>query len=245
MIDLLGLLIFLRLEPFVSRPHLWSSLLSDHQQSFQSIFKQLALRHTKQFVRDELRLPVQQRYVITMPFTPIEEQHYQSLFQQMCEDCGLDRQGNPLRDDWDPEEHRVVEQMRTWLIRLRQTALHPDVGGRNRRAFGHKQGPLRTVDDVLAAMLEQSEISLRFDQRALLLSKLKRGQTFENSPEVKRALNIWTEVLHEANCLVTECRQQLQSEILVGCADGKVADSSSDTSDISETDNQGSKEKER
>lgn len=131
----------------------------------------------------------------------------------------MDTYGNPLRDDWDPDDPTIVEQMRLWLVRLRQTALHPEVGGRNRRALGHKQGPLRTVNDVLAAMLEQSEISIRTDQRALLLSKLKRGQTFENGPEVKQALSIWTEVLIEANETVAACRQQLEKELLTNHGD--------------------------
>jgi E3 ubiquitin-protein ligase SHPRH len=180
-----------------------------------------------------------------MPFTPVEEQHYQSLFQQMCEDCGVDLKGNPIREDWDPEEPGVIEQMRTWLVRLRQTALHPEVGGRNRRALGHKQGPLRTVDDVLAAMLEQSETGIRADQRALLLSKLKRGQTLENGPEVKQALAIWTEVFQEATEMVSECRQQLHNEIFASGVEGELAGSSSDTEHPSDSDTQRPNDDER
>jgi E3 ubiquitin-protein ligase SHPRH len=180
-----------------------------------------------------------------MPFTPVEEQHYQSLFQQMCEDCGVDNKGNPISEDWDPEEPGVIEQMRTWLVRLRQTALHPEVGGRNRRALGRKQGPLRTVDDVLAAMLEQSEISIRVDQRALLLSKLKRGQTYENGPEVKRALVIWTDVLQEASEMVSECRQQLFNEIIANTVDGEAASGSNGMGDSSESDTQNSNDENR
>lgn len=180
-----------------------------------------------------------------MPFTPVEEQHYQSLFQQMCEDCGVDANGNPIREDWDPEDPGTIEQMRTWLVRLRQTALHPEVGGRNRRALGHKQGPLRTVDDVLAAMLEQSEISIRTDQRALLLSKLKRGQALENGPDVKQALAIWTEVLQEASEMVSECRQQLHNEIIASGVDGEVVGSTNATWETLETDAQRSDSDER
>jgi E3 ubiquitin-protein ligase SHPRH len=180
-----------------------------------------------------------------MPFTPVEEQHYQSLFQQMCEDCGFDIKGSPVSEDWDPEDPGHIEKMRSWLVRLRQTALHPEVGGRNRRALGRKQGPLRTVDDVLAAMLEQSEISIRSDQRALLLSKLKRGQAFENGPEVKHALEIWTEVLEEATEIVSECRQQLHDEVIAHGVDGEAGASGSETGDSSENDTQKSKDANR
>ena len=71
--DLLGLLIFLRFEPFASTKHIWQSLITSNKHEFRKLFKWLALRHSKQCVRDELKLPAQRRYVITMPFTPIEE----------------------------------------------------------------------------------------------------------------------------------------------------------------------------
>ena len=181
--------------------------------AFQTLFKHIALRHTKGIVRDELQLPPQKRYVITMPFTPVEEQHYQSLFQQMCDECGVDLQGGPLADDWDPTRVRTIERMRAWLSRLRQSALHPEIGVKNRRALGRKDGPLRTVEEVLETMLEQAELTVRSDQRTLYLTRLKRGQTLENSPRVKEALEIWKSVLTDADAGVLVCREQLQSEI--------------------------------
>jgi len=216
--DLLGLLVFLRYEPYASIKHIWSSLISSHKNEFRRLFGSLALRHSKQSVRDELKLPDQRRYVITMPFTPIEEQHYQELFNQMCEESGLDTQGAPLIDTWDPDE--VSDVMRRWLVRLRQTVLHPEVGGRNRRALGHKDGPLRTVDQVLDVMMDQTDVSIRADQRTLLTSKLKRGQLFENSPRVKESLQIWTEAVAEALSMVAECREQLRQEQSKILADG-------------------------
>jgi E3 ubiquitin-protein ligase SHPRH len=209
--DLLGLLIFLRYEPYASTKHVWSSLISSHKPEFRRLFSTLALRHSKRSVREELKLPAQRRYVITMPFTPIEEQHYQELFSQMCEESGLDNEGAPLTDDWDP--NLVAEHMRRWLVRLRQTALHPEVGGRNRRALGHNDGPLRTVDQVLDVMMEQTDVAIRTDQRMILASKLKRGQLYENSPKVKTALEIWDEAAKEASEVVEECREQLRLEI--------------------------------
>jgi E3 ubiquitin-protein ligase SHPRH len=216
--DLLGLLVFLRCEPYASIKHVWSSLVSSHKNEFRKLFGSLALRHSKRSVREELKLPAQRRYVITMPFTPIEEQHYQELFNQMCEESGLDAQGAPLTDTWNPDE--VSDVMRRWLVRLRQTVLHPEVGGRNRRALGHKDGPLRTVDQVLDVMMDHTDVSIRADQRALLTSELKRGQLFENSPRVQEALNIWEEAAKEASIIVKECREQLRLEQEKALADG-------------------------
>jgi len=47
-------------------------------------------------------------------------------------------------------------------------------------------------------MMENTDMSIRTDQRAMLVSKLKRGQLFENSPRVREALHIWQEVVQEA-----------------------------------------------
>ncbi len=135
----------------------------------------------------------------------------------MGEEVGLDSQGAPVSEDWDPEV--VSDVIRRWLVRLRQTALHPEVGGRNRRALGHKDGPLRTVDEVLTTMMENTDVSIRADQRTLLTTKLKRGQLFENSPRVKEALTIWIEAAEEAKSIVEECRRQLEQELAKAVAE--------------------------
>lgn len=118
-----------------------------------------------------------------------------------------------MRDDWDPDDPGVLEAMRTALDRLRQTALHPEVGTRNRRALGHRNGPMRTVAEVLDVMIDQSELAIRTDQRALLMSRLTRGQLMENSPRVKDALEIWRGVLNVSDEIVAECRNNLKKEI--------------------------------
>lgn len=229
--DLRGLLLFLRYEPFASNISAWNALLNSHQDGFRRLFNQLSLRHSKRLVRHEIDIPAQKRYVITMPFTAVEEQHYQSLFREVVDACGLDTHGNPIRDDWDPEDPGVLEAMRTALDRLRQTALHPEVGHRNRRALGHRKGPMRTVAEVLDVMIEQSEVAIRTDQRALLSAKLTRGQLLENSPRVKTALEIWKGVLETIDTIVEDCREKLQFEIEVAKSSGGRAAAEDDAND--------------
>ncbi|AEO56866.1 hypothetical protein MYCTH_2125853 [Thermothelomyces thermophilus ATCC 42464] len=171
------------------------------------------MRHSKSLVRSEIAIPPQKRYVITMPFTAVEEQHYQSLFEELAETCGLDGRGNPLQGDWDPEDPAVQRAMRVALDRLRQTVLHPEVGNRNRRALGHKAGPMRTVTEVLDAMLEQSESAMRTDQRSLLSTTLVKGQIFACQKRVHDALAVWREVLAKSTELVDESRAQLDREV--------------------------------
>lgn len=211
--DLFGLLLFLRYEPYCLSTLLWNKLVTAHRAAFQQVIGRIALRHTKNQVRAEIRIPNQKRVVINVPFTPVEEQHYTHLFQQMCDDCNLDLAGSPLKIDWNPDCPTLIEKMRTWLTRLRQTCLHPQVGVRNRRALGSGDGPLRTVDEVLTVMIEQNETSIRVEERAVVTSQIRRGQILENANQSQAALEIWLRALQQSRKMVRECRLQNAAEI--------------------------------
>ena len=207
--DLFGLLLFLHYGPYCFSNPLWKRLYSRFGSVLVDIIGTIALRHSKDRVRHELRLPPQKRIVITTPFTAIEEQHYGQLFENMSIECGLDASGAPLRGDWDPDDPRVVERMRSWLNRLRQTCLHPEVGGSSRRALG-ASGPLRTVDEVLEVMIESNDALIRSEERILLLSQLRRGQLLENAKRRQEALDLWQKTLEYSTKLVEESREQFR-----------------------------------
>lgn len=178
------------------------------------------MRHTKALVRSEISIPPQHRYVITMPFTAVEEQHYQSLFQELAASCGLDTQGMPITEDWDPEDPAVQSAMRVALDRLRQTALHPDVGNRNRRALGLKANAMRTVAEVLDAMLEQSKGAQRTGQRALLQCGISKGLILAGLQRTDEALVVWEEIREKSTAIVDECRQDLERETEMAAKSG-------------------------
>lgn len=192
---------------------MWNLLTTLDKASFRSLFHLISMRHSKGLVRNEIDIPPQRRYVISMPFTAVEEQYYQSLFEELAETCGLDPRGHPIEADWDPEDPAVQSAMRMALDRLRQTVLHPEVGNRNRRALGQKIGPMRTVAEVLDAMLEQTDGAMRTDQRNLLSTRVMRGQVLACQKKVQDALSVWQEVLAKSTKMVSECRTHLDHEI--------------------------------
>ena len=177
------------------------------------LFNRILLRHTKRAVRAELELPAQNRYVVTMPFTAIEEQHYRSQFEALTRNFGLDTNGAPLSPVWDPEDSHTLDLMKRALAQLRQTVLHPELGPGRLRPAVQKNKPLRSIEEVLDVMIEQSESMVRTEHRAYLATKLKRGQLLENSPRVKEALEIWAGAHKEIEALVSECREQLRVEV--------------------------------
>ncbi|KAF2454894.1 SNF2 family N-terminal domain-containing protein [Lineolata rhizophorae] len=232
--DLLGLLIFLRYEPYCSETRLWNNV---DKRTFRKIFGRIALRHTKDKIRDELRLPPQKRVVITVPFTTIEDQHYDQLVQQMCDAVGLTAEGAPTTDDWDPNHPNIVQAMRTWLARLRQTCLHPHVGHRNRRALGgSKNKPLRTVEEVLESMIDQNEQSMRLEERNLLMAQLRKGHVLGNAKNIKmrafHALEVYREAMKRTKSVVGEIELELEAEKRkIRLATGKDVDSEDEHED--------------
>lgn len=90
--------------------------------------------------------------------------------------------------------------------------MHAEVGVRNRKALGKGKNPLRTVDEVLVVMTEQNLTALRTEERALLVSKARRGQILEHVNQSKEALAIWLETLKESQAIVTEARLRVQAD---------------------------------
>ncbi|PVH97810.1 hypothetical protein DM02DRAFT_616279, partial [Periconia macrospinosa] len=211
--DLRGLLTFLWYEPFANSKILWDRL---DKPSFREIFNRIALRHTKDKIRGELQLPPQKRIVITVPFTAIEEQNYSELVRQMCDACWLSPEGLPLRQDRNIDHPEVIERMREWLMRLRQTCLHAHVGKRNRRALGAKNGPLRTVDEVLEVMIDQNDSALKAEVREVILLELKRGHIRANAKNVETrsltALPYYSRALEQTQDYVKACRDDIAAE---------------------------------
>ncbi|TIA03031.1 hypothetical protein D6C82_02203 [Aureobasidium pullulans] len=215
--DLFGLLVFLGYQPFCDSSAIWKRLIHQYGDLFKTLFGRITLRHTKDQVRHELRLPPQRRVVLTLPFTQVEEQNYKTLFEEMCEECGCRPDGSPLNDDWNPESPALLQNMRAWLCRLRQTCLHPQVGGRNRKALGRGQGPLRTVAEVLEVMIDQNETSIRTESRLAITTQLLRGHIIGNAKDddhrAEKALEIYKSALEKSEAIVAECRVEVSRAI--------------------------------
>ena len=225
--DLHGLLIFLGYKPFDDDgKQLWSHLITNHRHIFRQIFGTIALRHNKAQIREDLHLPAQKRVVITVPFSAIEQQNYSTLFSQMCEDVGLRSDGTPLNHDWNPSDAATIDKLRSWLVRLRQTCLHPQVGGKNHRALGRGQGPLRTVGEVLEVMIDQNETNLRVEERALLGVQLIRAHILGNARDdihrSENALEIYEKCMETGGELVKEARSRLAEATEVQREGGEV-----------------------
>ncbi|KAK5090519.1 hypothetical protein LTR05_000692 [Lithohypha guttulata] len=212
--DLYGLMLFLKYEPWCKSTRLWDHLVFYYRPLFREFIGATALRHSKDLVRDELRIPPQSRQVVTIPFTAVEESHYAQMHYDMQQAVGLDASGAPLNGEWSPNDPVTIESMRTWLQRLRQTCLHPEIGGRNRKALGKRGGgPLRTVAQVLEVMIEQNDAILHTEKRNMLVARANRARILEHARESQAAQDIFKECYAEASTFVESCRDDLRREL--------------------------------
>jgi len=209
--DLHGLLVFLRLFPF-SDADVWQRMTTgpaSNPEYLQQLFGQIAMRHSKNAVRDDFSIPPQRRLVITVPFTAIEESNYNQLHLEMCEECDLNSEGEPTNPYWNPDSSDTTRKMAAWLTRLRQTCLHAEIGAQNRRALGRGHGPLRTVDEVLEVLIEQNETALHVEDRASILSMVMQGHLLSFGAETQQALELYLGGLRRASESVEAYRRQV------------------------------------
>ncbi|EWC46284.1 hypothetical protein DRE_04455 [Drechslerella stenobrocha 248] len=209
--DLFGLLVFLRKGPWGLNRRTWSRLCDDKRR-FASVFHELALRHTKDMVHEEIKLPRQHRMMISLGFSQVEEQNYKQLFEWACSDIGVNADGSPVLDDWDPGNEELRGRMRTWLSRLRQTCVHPQVGKWNQKSLG-ASGSLKTVDEILEAMIQQNTAGLMHEQRLMFMLIAARSQAIlENLREPREAIKVLRGSLDPLTAAVEECRKEVEAE---------------------------------
>ena len=213
--DMMGmhsLLDFLRYKPFVSDKAAWKALLTRDKKTFENICQTIAIRHTKQMVRDDMKLPAQKRYVMRMPLTPIEEQHYRNIFAEMCTSTGIDgRTGWPNKPEWDPKDHEA--KLRKFLLRLRVNTLYPDLRGGAQRQHRPQDAKLETAAGLLHAMLMDNLSELHSIERELLTLRIARGKVHVYASDAiesaEWALAIWEGAKAEADIAVEAARTWL------------------------------------
>jgi hypothetical protein len=85
------------------------------------------------------------------------------------------------------------------LVRLRQSCSHPGVGSwRN----GHKE--MRTMDEVLEKMYDDTSAAVSKDERELFITKIKEGQIYDFWKEHHKALDLWADVLLDVEDRVSQ-----------------------------------------
>lgn len=199
--DLNSLLSFLQIRPF-GNSKTWSNLI-ENPLDFIKLFSELSLRHTKEMVKDDIHIPPQQKYLLSVPFGPVEQNNYEELYKQFLREVGLDADGNPIVEDWEPSPS-YYEYMSFWLKKLRRICCHANIGTDN--DVREKPG-LQTMDKVLKSMIETSYDRIIQVEKDITLCHLEIGQIKEFIKKPKDALKVWENELPHVLNRVEELRQ--------------------------------------
>ncbi|KAF8928529.1 hypothetical protein BGZ58_009597 [Dissophora ornata] len=186
--DLHSLLRFLHQEPIASNKRLWKLLTAfSFRSTFVASYQRIMHRYAKRDVAHELQIPRQHRLLYGIELTEIERAHYVEVWEECLEDCkGLegwlsemdrkvkDSKRQLMRKMQESSAHEIdVDKLQAWLVRLRQTCCHPQIGTWSKETLGRKN--VRTIDAVLDIMLQKTCNLLNAKQKALLSCKIKRA----------------------------------------------------------------------
>ncbi|QPG76675.1 hypothetical protein FOA43_004069 [Brettanomyces nanus] len=207
--DLYSLLRFLRYSPIDrfasnSMESPWRNMTEDAPYYvFSRLFKSICLRHTKKMVADQIKLPKQSRIMLRAPFTSIERDNYDFLFGQFLTQVGLNENGEPSVEEYDPS--RSYSCMRKWLIKLRQVCCHAQMGravySKRREIEGSKGGSNDhglvpgTLDEVLGDLIKAAHEKFCTDDRAIYALELKKGKIYEFLRRPEDSLKLFENVI--------------------------------------------------
>ncbi|EGW32956.1 uncharacterized protein SPAPADRAFT_70901 [Spathaspora passalidarum NRRL Y-27907] len=195
--DLHSTLQFLKYSPFIGDLGRWNwDRLTNIE--FVRLWNRISLRHTKAMVHDDIKLPTQHRILLTIPFTPIEQDFYNQRFEECLSNIGLNAAGEPMSSDWEPTP-LILQYMRIWLIRLRQVCSSPQIGLLNIGSKKYKRTNIRvksnnfmvqltTLENLLDDMLYRAYGDIAEGEKGNVMVCLELGELFEfvYMPEVAR-----------------------------------------------------------
>lgn len=212
---LAAVLQFLKFAPFnydISK-YCWKRLISPENgnEDFIRIWLDLSLRHTKAMVHDDIKLLPQQRILLTMPFTKVEQDKYDQMFESTLASIGIYIDNIPKRSEIELTSSACVH-LRSWLVKLRQLCGNLQVGqlpkahatrGKNKDRFLlHGIPELKTLEDVLDDMIDSVVDEIGESERGIINRLLDICLLLEYVLYPEKVIEIINVVLSETRKLI-------------------------------------------
>lgn len=201
---------FLKFAPFnydISK-YCWKQLTAPENSNadFIRIWLSISLRHTKAMVHDDIKLPPQQRVLLTMPFTKVEQDKYDQMFESTLASIGIYTDKVPKRSEIELTTSACVH-LRSWLVKLRQLCGNLQVGqlakahtlrGKNKNKFLlHGIPELKTLEDVLDDMIDSVLEDIGESKRGIINRLLEISLLLEYVLYPQKVIDIINVVLSE------------------------------------------------
>lgn len=220
--DLHLILHFLRYSPFNSdtAKKAWQCL-TNHPQEFIQLWTTVAIRHTKAMVHDDIKLPYQERVVMTRAFLAVEQELYNQMMEECLSTLCLDVNGSPITESWEATPLMLM-YMRGWLQRLRQHCGLSQIGKLHVNLKKYKRVHLRMVnvvqqlnslDKLLEDMLALSLTGINEDERQIINLFTDIGEFFEFVYMPRMALKFLAVGAAQAEKVIHRLQVQLEREV--------------------------------
>lgn len=218
---LLAVLQFLRLLPFSYEigKSCWKRLNEAvfGNADFVRLWRSIAIRHTKAMVRDDIHLPPQQRILLTIPFTDVEQDKYSEILDAAFSQVGLSASKATPDSFASNSAH-----FKTWLMRLRQLCGNLQVGKLPRAKVTHGKRrtflvtgvkELKTLSHVLDDMIRTVNDEIMEGEKLIINRILEVCLALEYVfyPEV--VIELLTEVRKEIAALLADVSDTCELEV--------------------------------
>ncbi|KAF9261015.1 hypothetical protein L218DRAFT_981084 [Marasmius fiardii PR-910] len=172
--DLIHVLRFLRVSDHIGPQRLWNRLLCPgYAREFADFFGHYSVRTVKKEVSQELTIPQQTRYLVSIEMGRVERHVYDQALETSLIELGLDARGVAASQGWEIDGALLRQAIR----RLRAICTHPQVGQlikQNDKLY--KSGTLKSMADVLEMMKEQNWRTLMEDFKSKIQTRIRIAQ---------------------------------------------------------------------
>lgn len=160
-------------------------------------------RNTKDHVKEDLSIPAQEEHIFPVSLNEVEREYYSQQSESCQDDLHAVLGANPSAQL--PELDAL--KLRKWLLRLRQTCVHPQIGQENQRTLGTK--PIQGINDLLHWMARECASELLSAERQLLATRIRRAQALEQRASFQDALDLYQQLLSDVEKSVAEARVEV------------------------------------
>lgn len=217
---------FLRFLPFdydITK-HCWNMLTEPKTANtdFVRVWLSLALRHTKAMVYEDIQLPPQHRILLTMPFTNVEQDKYDQMYESTIASSGI--LINNIKKNI-PQELSASScvHLRIWLVKLRQLCGNMQIGnlnqvqaarGRLKNKFLLNGIPeLKTLENVLDDMIDTVVSDINDGDKSVISTLLDIALLLEYVLYPDKVLEIMEPVLEETAKLISRIVAKNQDDL--------------------------------
>lgn len=143
--DLHGLFLFLKQPKMLMDSVLFRRAtlgLPSHRNVLLAVLASIMHRNSKDHVKEDLTIPPQEEHIFPVSLKEVEREYYLQRWEACQEELAAVLNGDPDADLADLD----VSKLRRWLLTLRQTCVHPQIGQQNKRALGTQL--IKSINDV-------------------------------------------------------------------------------------------------